>query len=93
LILIAPGIVGPPDFESDSKIAAGFGDENPFHRMGNFGPGDNHDFFGNALIDQNTIALAHRSAALFSSPGVHGAKLPLPISPGKSLFAKANFGE
>jgi hypothetical protein len=86
LIFVAPGIVGPPDFESDGKLAARFGDKNSFHRMGNFGPGDNHDFFGNAFIDQNAIALAHSSAVLSSTPQLHGAKLPLPISRGKSVF-------
>ena len=89
LILVAPGIVGPPDFQSDSEFASGFGDENSFGRVGYFGPGDNHDFFGDALIDQYAITLAHSSAVLSSTPRLHGAKLPLPNSPGKSLFAKA----
>ena len=54
--------------------------------MGNLGARDNHHFFRDSLVDENSIALAHARASFSSSPSVHGPKLPLLVLAGKSIF-------
>jgi hypothetical protein len=50
--------------------------------MRNLDPRDDHDFFRDSLVDQDTIAFSHRGPvfALFSA---HDQKLPKPNRAGK----------
>ena len=86
LVFFIPGVIRSPYLQADGVFAAGLGYENPFGRVRDLGPGDNHDFFGDALVDEDAITLAHGHSILSSSPLVHGAKLSPRNSTGK-LFA------
>src|SRR5688572_8565245 len=51
LVFFAPRIIRFPHFQTDRVFSAGLGNENLFSRMGNLGPGNNHDFLGDPFID------------------------------------------
>ena len=87
LIFVAPGEIRPPNFQPDGKLAARFGDEYLFIGMRNFDPRDDHDFFGDAFVDQNAIAFAHRGAVFAFFPA-HEQKLPKPNRAGKPKRVK-----
>lgn len=90
LVLVVPGVIRPPDLETDRVFAARLSHENAFRRVRNFGAGDDHDLFRDPFIDQNPVALAHGHTIIFSRPStVHGLKLPPAISSGNA-FAKPN---
>jgi len=80
LILIAPSVIRAPYLQADGILAAGFGDENALSRVWNLRARDDHDSFGNTLVDENPIAFLHRYPVVFSAPAGHAAKL----SPGNS---------
>jgi len=86
LILFAPSVIRPPHFQSDCVFAAGLGNENSFSRMGNLSPGNDHDFFGNALVDENTITLAHSGSVFPFAFRIHAPKVSLANSSGKLHF-------
>ena len=84
LVLVIPGVVRAPNFEANGIFAARLGHEDALGRMRNFRAGDDHDFFRDPLVDQNTVALAHGDAVFSFSPGAHGSTLPSSISSGNA---------
>ena len=75
LILFIPSVIRSPYFQTNRIFAAGLGDEDPFQGMRDFGARDDHDFFRDTFIDENTIAFAHCDPIFASSLAIHARKL------------------